>query len=70
MKFFYKNATGLNSDIHRHYKQERELLEKIVELQNKTDEFSVIALQTYRNLLNQLRDSKSVVVSKIGKNKK
>ena len=70
MKFFYKNATGLNSNINRHYKKERELLEKIVELQNKTDEFSIIALQSYRNLLNQLRDSKSVVVSKIGKNKK
>ena len=70
MKFFYKNATGLNSDIDRHCKQERELLEKITELEDKSDEFSIIALQTYRNLLNQLRDSKSVVVSNIGKNKK
>ena len=69
MSFFCKAASGLNADIDRHRKKEIEILERIAELEDKTDEFSVIALRVYRNFLNQLHQSKADVTSKIGKRK-
>lgn len=73
IKFFYKCATGLKADIKRHCDREKELEEKIAELEtippNKRNQFTEVYIHTYRHLLYQLRVSKAEVVSKIGKAK-
>lgn len=70
MKFFF-GEVGLNADIDRHRKMEKELKDKISELesQENRDEFQERYLLTYRNLLNQLWESKAKVVENIGRNK-
>jgi hypothetical protein len=68
-KFFWQEAKGLKADVERHRAQEKELQDKIQELEGKDDEMSIAALRVYRNFLNQLQQSKADVVSKIGKRK-
>lgn len=67
--FFWSEAKGLNADISRHRIKEKELREKIAELEKEvlTDPGMDTYLQTYRYILLQLQDSKAEVVSKIGK---
>lgn len=67
MKYFWKDASGVNSDVERHCQKESELREKIAELEQKEDEMSVAALSAYRNFLDKLLQSKAEAVSKIGK---
>jgi hypothetical protein len=67
MKYFYKNASGLNADIERHRIKEAELTKKILELEGKADDMSQAVLRSYRSALNVLMQSKADVVSKIGK---
>lgn len=67
MKYFWKDASGVNADVERHRQKESELREKIAELEQKDDEMSVAALRDYRNFLDKLLQSKAEAVSKIGK---
>lgn len=68
-KYFYKDASGLKSDIDRHREEELKLDSKISELEaiKEPTEFEVAALNVYRHFRNQLLQSKADVVSKIGK---
>lgn len=72
-KFFWGDASGLNADIERHRKQEKELEQKIAELEAMPEEKRLktyeSVLRTYRQFLYQLQVSKAEVVSKIGKAK-
>lgn len=68
-KYFHGKMDGLNADIERHRQKQAELEAKITELEGKTDGSSIIYLNTYRHLLNQLLQSKAEVTSKIGKKK-
>ena len=69
MTFFWSKTKGLNADIARHRIKEKELREKIAELEKEvlTDPEMDTYLQAYRYILLQLQDSKAEVVSKIGK---
>lgn len=67
MKYFSKDANGLNADIDRHSAEEAKLNAKIAELQDKDDPKSKFRLSVYRSFLNKLLQSKSEVVNKIGK---
>lgn len=67
MKYFWKEASGVNSDVERHRKEESYLREKIAELEQKEDEMSVAALRVYRNFLDKLLQSKAEAVSKLGR---
>ena len=67
----FRKINGLNADIARHAKEERELRVKIEELEKKLqenpqDERIESCLRTYREFLNKLLQSKAEVVSKIG----
>ena len=68
-KFFWQEAKGLKADVERHRAQEKELQDKIQELEGKDDPMSIAALRVYRRFLAQLQQSKADVVSKIGKKK-
>jgi hypothetical protein len=63
-KYFFGEATGLNSDIERHREREKELRERIDSLP-EGDPYR----KAFEGLLNKLLDSKCDVVSKIGKKK-
>jgi hypothetical protein len=67
--FWTPKHIGLKADIARHTKEQKELELKIKELEELEvpNSFQVIALRTYRNLLNKLMQSKAELVSKIGK---
>lgn len=78
LKYFWDTSKGLNADVERHRQKEKELEDKIAELEADLKDqpesvrkdphnFEVCALNTYRHFLNQLRQSKAEVVSKIGK---
>lgn len=67
MKYFWKDASGVNADIERHQQKEKELREKIAVLEEQGDEISIRALDSYRYFLNQLLESKAQVTSQIGK---
>jgi hypothetical protein len=66
--FFWSKTKGLNADIARHRIKEKELREKIAELEKEvlTDPGMDTYLQAYRSLLIKLQDSKAEVVSRIG----
>jgi len=68
-KFFWQNAKGLKADVERHRAKEKELQDRIQELEGKDDAMSIAALRVYRRFLGQLQQSKADVVSKIGKRK-
>ena len=68
-RFFWQEAKGLKADVERHRAKEKELQDKIQELEGKDDPMSIAALRVYRRFLNQLQQSKADVVSKIGKRK-
>lgn len=68
MKYFYKDTTGLNSDIERHRKEERRLEELIKTLEDSEDnEINKSFLMTYRNSLLILQQSKAELLSKLGR---
>jgi phytoene/squalene synthetase len=69
MKFFWNNTSGLNADIERHRAEEKELLVKIADLEQKQDPMSIAALRVYRRFLAQLQQSKADVVNKLGRKK-
>ena len=68
-QFFWTKAKGINADIERHRAKEKELKEKIVELEgmDQNDPMVAASLRAYRRFLYQLELSKCEVVSKIGK---
>jgi len=68
-KFFWGDAKGLKADVERHRAKEKELQDRIQELEGKDDPMSIAALRVYRRFLGQLQQSKADVVSKIGKRK-
>lgn len=70
MKYFYRDVKGVNADVERHRAREKELLQKISELEGQEDDMSIAAAHTYRHLLDQLRLSKAESVAKIGRAKK
>ena len=70
--FFYKKASGVNADLARHLQMQKELETRVSEAEasvatDPTDKFAATYLRTYRELLNQLNDSKANVVAKIGR---
>ena len=67
MKFFWKDATGVNSDIERHRAMEKELMLEIAALEASKNEMSIAHLRVYRNMLRVLQQSKADVVAKIGR---
>lgn len=69
MKYFWNKASGLNADVERHRSKEKELMDRIAELEGKQDPMSIASLRVYRRFLNQLQTSKADVVSKIGRKK-
>ena len=69
MKFFWKDASGLKSDVERHRVKEKEYMDMIAELEGKEDDMSIAALQVYRRHLMLLQQSKADVVNKIGRKK-
>lgn len=70
--FFWSKTKGLNSDIERHRNKEKELRDKISELEqmDQTDPMTAASLRAYRRFLYQLELSKAEVVSKIGRKAK
>jgi len=68
-RFFWQDAKGLKADVERHRAKEKELQDRIQELEGKDDPMSIAALRVYRRFLGQLQQSKADVVSKIGKRK-
>lgn len=68
MKYFYKDAIGLNSDIERHRKEEQSLEKLIKTLEDSEDnEINKSFLMTYRNSLLILQQSKAELLSKLGR---
>lgn len=68
MKYFYKDATGLNSDIERHRKEEQRLEKLIKTLEDSEDsEINKSFLMTHRNSLLVLQQSKAELLSKLGR---
>ena len=59
-KYFYEEASGLNADIKRHMKEEKELRESI---DNADSEYY---RKAYQYLLNELLVSKAKVLEKLG----
>jgi hypothetical protein len=62
----------VNADLRRHTQKQKDLELRIAEAEvavavNPSDEFAESVLRTYRELLNQLNDSKANVVAKIGR---
>jgi phytoene/squalene synthetase len=68
-RFFWQDAKGLKADVERHRAKEKELQDRIQELEGKEDPMSIASLRVYRRFLGQLQQSKADVVSKIGKRK-
>ena len=71
MKWFHKDATGLNADIDRHRAEEADLIARIEKLEGIANptEMDLRALRVYRGFLSTLQQSKAEVVNKIGKKK-
>ena len=69
MKYFWGDTKGLKADVERHRAHEAELDAKIAELEVKDDPMSIASLRVYRRFRAQLLQSKSEVVTKIGKRK-
>lgn len=68
MKYFYKDATGLNSDIERHRKEEQSLEKLIKTLEDSEDnEINKSFLMSCRNSLLILQQSKAELLSKLGR---
>lgn len=68
MKYFYKDVTGLNSDIERHRKEEQRLEKLIKTLEDSEDsEINKSFLMTHRNSLLVLQQSKAELLSKLGR---
>ncbi len=68
-KFFWDKAAGLNADIDRHRLKEKELADRIAELEklDQSDPMVEVVLRTFRHIMNQLQQSKADVVTKIGR---
>lgn len=69
MKYFWNDTAGLNSDIERHIKEEKNLLAKIEALESIEERNALqnASLRTYRNFLCQLMQSKADTVNKLGR---
>lgn len=78
LKYFWDTAKGLKADVERHRQKEKELEDKIAELEEILKDqpesvrkdpynFEVQALNTYRQFLAKLLQSKAEAVSKVGK---
>ena len=68
-RFFWQEAKGLKADVERHRAKEKEIQDRINELEGKEDPMSIASLRVHRRFLAQLQQSKADVVSKIGKRK-
>jgi hypothetical protein len=70
-KFFWDKAPGLNADIDRHRSKEKELADRIsdLETQDQSDPMVTVVLRTLRHIMCQLQQSKADVVNKIGRGK-
>lgn len=67
MPYFWNKVEGINADLERHRKEERELLEKIAETEADDSPYKEQFLSSYKNLLGLLRQSKAEIANKIGK---
>lgn len=70
LNYFWQPATGLNADIERHRVQEKEIRDKISELEELNDEKYDRYLKVERYFLGQLLQSKADVVDQLGRKKK
>ncbi len=70
--YFWKTATGVNTDLARHDAARKKLEEQIVDFENRLliepdNEMTLRVLASYREFLNKLMESRVNVVSKIGR---
>lgn len=68
-KYFYKDVSGLDSDITRHREEEKHLRNMIEQLSNSIDESDNSRAKVYQYLLKCLLESKAKMVANIGKKK-
>jgi hypothetical protein len=64
MRYFCKEAYGINADLKRHAAKETILLKKLAEAEASGND---VFIRAYKNLLAQLRQSKAEVAAKLGK---
>ena len=67
--YFWKDTSGLKSDIERHRAKEKEFCEKISELESieNPSDMDVRCLAVYRKFLGILLQSKANITQNIGK---
>ena len=67
--YFWKDASGLKSDIERHRIKEKEFREKISELESieNPSDMDISCLRVYRKFLEILLQSKANITQNIGK---
>ena len=67
--YFWKDTSGLKSDIERHRAEEKKFREKISELESieNPSDMDVRCLATYRKFLGILLQSKANITQNIGK---
>ena len=69
--YFWKDASGLKSDIERHRAKEKRFREKISELESveNPSEMDIKILEAYRIFLGILLESKANITQNIGRKK-
>ena len=66
--YFYKKTSGLNADIERHRREEERLKQIIADLEAKEySRMNASFIETYRNLLLHLQQSKAELLTKLGR---
>ena len=68
-RYFWKDTSGLNSDIERHRAEEKRFRDKIEELESieNPSDMDVRCLATYRKFLGLLLQSKANITQNIGR---
>ena len=67
--YFWKNASGLKSDIERHRAEEKRFREKIEQLESveNPSDMDISCLRVYRKFLGILLQSKANITQNIGR---
>ena len=67
--YFWKDTSGLKSDIERHREKEKEFREKISELESieNPSDMDISCLRVYRKFLGILLQSKANITQNIGR---
>ena len=67
--YFWKDTSGLKSDIERHREKEKEFREKISKLESieNPSDMDIRCLNTYRKFLGLLLQSKANITQNIGR---